>query len=84
LSRSRITGRKGWDDVTDELETAARYRLHAKELGILAADGTARDIKQPLLKLAEDYEHLADELEAIDQTNQMLNSSSATLASPQR
>ena len=59
--------------MTDEIETAARYRLHAKELRILAADETARTIQQPLLKLAEDYEHLADELEAIDRTNQMLS-----------
>jgi predicted kinase len=64
--------------VTDELETAAQYRLHAKELRIFAADRTARDIQQPLLKLAEDYEHLADELEAINQTNQTLNQNSAT------
>ena len=64
--------------VTDELETAVRYRLHAKELRIFAAERTARDIQQPLLKLAEDYEHLADELEAIDKTNQTLNSNSGT------
>jgi predicted kinase len=51
--------------LTDEIETAARYRLHAKELRICAADKEARDIQQPLLKLADDYEHLADELEAI-------------------
>jgi predicted kinase len=63
--------------VTDELETAARYRLHAKELRIFAADKQARDIQQLLLKLADDYEHLADELEAIDQTNQTLSSNSA-------
>ena len=64
--------------MTDELETAARYRLHANELRIFAADRAAQNIQQTLLTLAEDYEHLADELEAIDQTNQTLNSDSST------
>ena len=64
--------------LTDDIETALRYRLHARELRICAADKEARDIQQPLLKLADDYEHLADELEAIDHTNQMLNSNSTT------
>jgi predicted kinase len=58
--------------VSEELSTAARYRLHAEELRTIAADKTAAQNRQILLGLAADYERMANTLEAIDTTNKAL------------
>ena len=55
-----------------ELETAKRYRQHAEELRTIAADKQARENRQVLLRLAVDYDHMAETMEAIDRTNRTL------------
>jgi len=50
-------------------ETAARYRVHAEELRVIAADANSENIRFALLTIAEDYDRMAASLEAIDQTN---------------
>jgi hypothetical protein len=49
---------------------ALRYRQHAEELRAVAADPTAAAyITAGLLKIAADYEFMADLLEATDKSN---------------
>jgi len=58
--------------MSEELDTAVRYRLHAEELRTIAADRLSQENRDTLMSLAEDYEHMADTLEAIDKTNQAM------------
>ena len=51
---------------------AERYRQHAKELRLIAADPTSASISAPLLNLAVDYVQLAERLEAVDKTNKAM------------
>lgn len=55
-----------------DLDIARRYRLHAEELRIIAADASSQGIRETLLHIAEDYERMASSLEAIDKTNKAL------------
>jgi len=55
--------------MSDEIDTAARYRQRAKGLRQIASDKSALGIRNQLLTLAEDYERLASMLEDIDATN---------------
>ena len=57
---------------SEELDTARRYRLHAEELRTIATDKSAPEIRETLLGIALDYEHMAISMEAIDQTNRLL------------
>lgn len=53
-----------------ELDTARRYRNHAEELRTIAeAEGT-HSTKAALLNVADDYDRMAKDLEAIDAANQ--------------
>ena len=58
--------------MSEELDTAQRYRQRAEELRTIAADDKARANRTALLKIAADYERMADTLEAIDQTNRAI------------
>ena len=58
--------------VTEELDAAKRYRLHAEELRVIAADKHALEIRKTLLGLATDYDALAASMEVIDRTNRRL------------
>jgi hypothetical protein len=60
------------DQLTEESDAAARYRLRAEELRTIAGDKTALEIKHQLLKLAEDYERMATSADAVDKTNKIL------------
>jgi len=50
-------------------ETAERYRVHAEELRIIAAEAGSVAISRALLKIADDYDRMAASLEAIDRSN---------------
>ena len=52
--------------MSDEIDTAARYRETAERLRRIADDKTAREIRNQMLTLADDYERLATMLEDID------------------
>ena len=56
--------------MSEELETARRYRHHADELRALAGKDHATN--HDLLQIAEDYDRMAATLEAIDRTNRRL------------
>lgn len=55
--------------MSEELETASRYRVHAQELRVIAEQDRDHETRRLLLKVADDYEHMAQTLEAIDKTN---------------
>lgn len=55
-----------------DLDTASRYRQHAEELRMIAAEAVSPDIRRTLVRIAEDYERMAISLEAIDKTNKTL------------
>ena len=48
-----------------ELERALRYRNCAEELRIIAPDKSTSDNRQTLTTIADDYDRLAESLEAI-------------------
>jgi hypothetical protein len=58
--------------MNTETETAKRYRRHAEELRTIAADKQAKDNRQALLRLALDYERMADTMDAIAQTDRTM------------
>ena len=55
--------------MSEDIDTAARYRQRAKGLRNIANDKTAFAIRDPLIRIADDYERLAIMLEDIDATN---------------
>ena len=59
----------GLGRMSDDLETAARYRQRAEGLRNLASDKTHFAIRNHLLSIAEQYDSLAAMLEDIDSTN---------------
>lgn len=63
--------------MSEELRTAARYRQHAEDLRTIAAHKTAINNRETLRKLAANYEHMADTMEAIDETNKARERSKA-------
>jgi len=58
--------------VSEEIDTANRYRVHAKELRVIAEQDRNVETRRMLLKVAEDYEHMAATLESIDKTNKAM------------
>jgi hypothetical protein len=50
--------------VSDENETAERYRQRAEELRLIAANDSGAVNREAILKVAEDYERMANTLEA--------------------
>ena len=58
----------------EELDTARRYRAHARELHTIAANKEMHQCRESLMRIATDYERMARTLEAIDLTNQTLSS----------
>ena len=53
-------------------DIAFRYRQHAEELRIIAAESPSPDMRESLLKIADDYDQMASSLEAIDRSNKAL------------
>jgi hypothetical protein len=58
--------------MSEELDTAKRYRQRAEELRTIAADDEGIRNREALLKIAKDYEQMAETLEAIDRTNRAI------------
>jgi hypothetical protein len=47
------------------IETALRFRNYAEELRVIAADKTTTENRETLLRVAADYERIADSFDAI-------------------
>jgi predicted kinase len=58
--------------VSEELEAAQRYRMHAEELRAIAADSHDPKNRDVLLQIAQDYDRMAESLQSIDRTNKVL------------
>ena len=58
--------------MSEELDTARRYRQRAEELRIIAEEETNPANRRTLKKIAADYEQMAETLEAIHRTHQSL------------
>jgi hypothetical protein len=58
--------------MSEETETALRYRKHAEELRAIAASALDPKTQTVLLSIACDYEHMAESMDAIDRTNRGL------------
>jgi hypothetical protein len=56
--------------MSEELETANRYRVHAEELRVVAEQDRDHETRRMLMSVAGDYEHMARTLEAIAKTNE--------------
>ena len=52
--------------MSEELDTATRYRQHAEELRVIAAADRNRETRADLERIAENYERMAVTLEVID------------------
>jgi len=60
-----------------ETETAQRYRVRAEEVRTIASDDHNLVTHDALMKIAADYERMANTLDAIDRTNQVLHKNRA-------
>jgi hypothetical protein len=58
--------------MSEELDTAKRYRQRAEALKSIAEEEVTPQTRATLRKIAADYERMADTLEAIDRTNQAI------------
>jgi hypothetical protein len=58
--------------MSEDLETAKRYRQHAEELRIIADHKTSAEIRTTLLNIAHDYERMATSLESIERTTRAI------------
>ena len=55
--------------MTDEIETAGRYRQHARQLRAIAEDKGLPETRKALLQIAETYESMAEGMERMDKAN---------------
>ena len=55
--------------MSEELETAQRYRLHAEGLRLIAEGMGDQPNRRILLDVANDYDRMARSLEAIERRN---------------
>ena len=58
--------------MSEELDTAQRYRVRAEELRKIAADDLTHSNREALEKVARDYERMARALEAVDLSNRAM------------
>jgi hypothetical protein len=58
--------------MSEELDTARRYRQRAEELRIIAEEEIGLQTRLTLRNIAADYERMAETLEAIDRTNRAM------------
>jgi hypothetical protein len=58
--------------MTEDTETAGSYRLSAARLRVTAATDANLERRDLLHTVADDYERLAQDLEAIDQLNRSI------------
>ena len=54
--------------MSEDIQRAIRYRNYAEELRLIAADKATPENRQRLISAAEDYDRMADSLEAVDRT----------------
>jgi hypothetical protein len=59
--------------MSEELDTARRYRQRAEELRIVAQDERDKVTRSTLQRIAADYERMAETMEAIDRTNKAIS-----------
>ena len=64
--------------MSDPNTLAANYRKRAQTLRSIAEMDSNRETRQTLIKIAQNYERMADDLEAIDQTNREFEQRSQT------
>ena len=55
--------------MTEETDAAAQYRHHAEELRAISTEAFDPKTKKALLKIAADYDQMAESMDAIDETN---------------
>jgi hypothetical protein len=55
--------------MSEDLETARRYRAHAEELRLIAEAVEDRPNRRILIEVAKDYERMASSLEALHKSN---------------
>lgn len=60
--------------MTHETEVAAQYRLHAEELRTTATKIVDARLRKQLLDVAGDYDHLAEQLDQIADTDKRIRS----------
>lgn len=60
--------------MSEEVNVAARYRRHAKELRRIAAEDGDANTNAELIRIAKEYDHMAETFEAIDRTNKRVAS----------
>jgi hypothetical protein len=70
--------------MSEELETARRYRLHAEELRVIAQGTLAEPNRHILLEVANDYEKMAKSLEALHESTNKTSRLSAAWSVGQR
>lgn len=59
--------------MSEEHDTARRYRLHAEELRMIAEKMDTEDNRDAVLQVAKDYEKMAKSLEAIGSSRTALH-----------
>jgi hypothetical protein len=55
--------------MSEELETARRYRAHAEELRQIAEGMKDEPNRRVIIQVAKDYEKMANSLEALHRSN---------------
>jgi hypothetical protein len=55
--------------MSEDLDTAKRYRQRAEELRIIATDDRTGENRAALERIARDYDRMAETMETLDRTN---------------
>ena len=58
--------------MSAETALAASYRVKAEELRTIADEERMAETRKALIRIARDYDQMADSLEAIERTNRSL------------
>ena len=58
--------------MAEELQRAERFLLRAEEVRSIAEDAHDKSVKESLLKIAADYEKMAESLISMHRSNAML------------
>ena len=59
--------------MSEELETARRYRMHAEELRAIAGNKEMLPCQTALMEIARDYERMARTMESIHRAQKALS-----------
>ncbi len=55
-------------DMSDETDRAVRFQNYAEELRVIAAGGSTAESRDALLRVAAEYDRMAESLEAINKS----------------